>query len=79
MEDVSRSEVVQIGDYMALLCTCGSVNFALLKSGRVECNRCGLLQSVVWVPTGTEVHDAFARGAKSKDEEIALGGWDDKH
>ncbi len=64
---------------MAFSCGCGSVNFALLKSGRVECNRCGLQQSVVWVSAGSDIHEAFTQGAKSKDGEIALGGWDDKH
>lgn len=79
MGNVSRSEVVQIGDHMALSCACGAVNFALLRSGRIECNRCGLHQSVVWIPSGSELHDAFTLGAKAKDEEIALGGWDDKY
>jgi len=28
---------------------CGSVNFALLKSGRLECNKCGRVTGGLWI------------------------------
>ena len=37
-------------DHKALVCECGSVNFALLKSGKVECNQCGV-SSASWLTT----------------------------
>ena len=40
--------VYNIGDHMARSCACGSVNFALLMSGGVECNKCGCEQDMSW-------------------------------
>jgi len=37
------SSVERIDEHMAYSCDCGSVNFALLKSGGIECNHCGKL------------------------------------
>ena len=35
------SNVESIDDHMAFVCGCGSVKFNLLKSGKIECYRCG--------------------------------------
>jgi hypothetical protein len=37
-------ETENIYDHMAYTCECGSVNFALLRSGNIECNYCGKIQ-----------------------------------
>lgn len=42
-------DVENIEDHMAISCEdCGSVNFALLKSGKVECNKCGKHKPWQW-------------------------------
>jgi len=42
-------DVENIEDHMAISCEkCGSVNFALLKSGKVECNKCGQHKPWQW-------------------------------
>ena len=33
--------IENIESHMAYTCSCGGVNFALLKSGEIECNKCG--------------------------------------
>lgn len=36
------ADLEHIHDHMAIACKeCGSVNFALLRSGKIECNACG--------------------------------------
>lgn len=32
--------IEDISDHMALSCTCGSVGYSLLKSGKIECGKC---------------------------------------
>lgn len=33
--------IENIEDHIAYTCKCGGVNFALLKSSHIECNKCG--------------------------------------
>jgi len=33
--------IEQIEDHIAYTCECGSVHFNLLKSGKIECAKCG--------------------------------------
>jgi hypothetical protein len=41
--------IENIENHMAKACNCGSVNFVLLKSGGIECNKCGtVLQNIKW-------------------------------
>lgn len=35
--------VENILDHIAFACNCGSVDFNLLKSGNVECSKCGII------------------------------------
>ena len=39
-EDPIIENLVHIDSHKALACNCGSVNFALLKDGTIECNKC---------------------------------------
>lgn len=49
-----------LDDY-ARVCECGSVNFAILKSSCIECNKCGkrIEKTLCW--TEDELRDAFER------------------
>ena len=38
---MSTSNIESIDDHMAHVCECGSVRFNLLRSGKIECDRCG--------------------------------------
>ncbi len=38
---VHMTELHDINDHMALVCECGGVMFNLLRSGNIECARCG--------------------------------------
>lgn len=40
--------VTNINDHMALACECGSVNFSLLRSDGIECNKCGKRMPMEW-------------------------------
>ena len=54
-------KVINPLDDYALVCECGSVNFALLKSSLIECNKCGtqLEKTMYW--TEEELKNAFER------------------
>lgn len=45
---MTRSKVENMHDHMALTCECGSVNFALLRSDGIECNKCGKRMPMEW-------------------------------
>jgi len=40
--------VENLRDHMALTCDCGSVNFSLLRSDGIECNKCGKRMPMEW-------------------------------
>ena len=55
--------IEDIANHMAHTCKCGSVNFALLKSSHIECNKCGELQGDArWGdgPLGFQIRRAIA-------------------
>ena len=55
--------IEDIANHMAHTCKCGGVNFALLKSGRIECNQCGeKLGDARWGdgPLGFQIRRAIA-------------------
>jgi hypothetical protein len=57
------NQVENIEDHLAHTCKCGSVNFALLKSGQIECNKCGEKQGDArWGdgPLGCQIRRAIA-------------------
>lgn len=41
-------KVENLHDHMALTCDCGSVNFSLLRSDGIECNKCGKRMPMEW-------------------------------
>lgn len=60
-----------IENHMAYTCKCGGVNFALLKSGAIECNKCSTaLDDVKWWAGGMGAQ--LARAIKAEDERDAL-------
>jgi len=40
------SKIESIDDHIALICKCGSANFAVLKSGKIECHSCGKVRDL---------------------------------
>ena len=59
--------IENIENHMAHTCKCGSVNFALLKSSAIECNKCGaVLDGVRWWEGG--IGAQIARAIKAEDE-----------
>lgn len=63
--------VENIENHMAYTCTCGGVNFVLLKSGGIECNKCSTnLDGVKWWSGGMGAQ--LARAIKAEDERDAL-------
>ncbi len=40
--------VTRLDSHKAAMCACGSVNFALLKTSQIECNKCGTLTGAAW-------------------------------
>lgn len=43
------AEIYDISDHKAFLCECGSVSFALLMSGRIECDKClSIYKGILW-------------------------------
>jgi hypothetical protein len=41
--------VVRLDSHKAASCPeCGGVNFSLLKSSQIECNKCGLMTGAAW-------------------------------
>jgi hypothetical protein len=60
-----------IENHMAYTCKCGGVNFALLKSGGIECNKCSSqLDGVKWWAGGMGAQ--LARAIKAEDQRDAL-------
>ena len=56
---------------LALTCDCGSVNFALLKSGSIECNKCSAkLDGAKWFSGGLGAQ--IRRAIKAEDERDVL-------
>tara|TARA_R110002049_G_scaffold294788_1_gene481719 strand:+ start:752 stop:1168 length:417 start_codon:yes stop_codon:yes gene_type:complete len=49
VNDRAVNNCANMEDHMAKSCECGSVNFALLKSGKVECNKCGEIHKINWI------------------------------
>jgi hypothetical protein len=54
-------KVINPLDDYALVCECGSVNFALLKSSLIECNKCGTQLEKIMYWTEEELRNAFER------------------
>ena len=48
INELAVNNYANLEDHMAKSCECGSVNFALLKSGKVECNKCGDIHKLKW-------------------------------
>ena len=47
--NTDRGNVSSISEHICFQCECGSVNFSLLKSFKIECNSCGKLTNFKWV------------------------------
>jgi len=63
--------IENIENHMAYTCQCGGVNFALLKSGAIECNKCNTpLDDVKWWAGGMGAQ--LARAIKAEAERDAL-------
>jgi len=63
--------IENIENHMAYTCKCGGVNFALLKSGAIECNKCSTpLEDVKWWAGGMGAQ--LARAIKAEAERDAL-------
>jgi len=63
--------IENIQNHMAYTCKCGGVNFALLKSGGIECNKCSTpLDDVKWWAGGMGAQ--LARAIKAEAERDAL-------
>jgi len=62
--------VENIENHMAKTCVCGSANFALLKSGGIECNKCGTALDAKWWAGGLGAQ--IARAIKAEGERDAL-------
>jgi len=58
-------------NHIAYTCKCGGVNFAMLKSGGIECNKCSTtLDGVKWWSGG--IGAQIARAIKAEDALLAL-------
>jgi len=58
-------------NHIAYTCKCGGVNFAMLKSGGIECNKCSTtLDGVKWWSGGMGAQ--IARAIKAEDALLAL-------
>ena len=73
--------IEEIDNHKAKACKCGSVNYALLKSGLVECNSCGVREAH-WVTTpldpSIEVdirHERIAAIDKLRSKVTQAIGW----
>lgn len=54
------AEIHDFNDQFARHCSCGSVNFNLLKSRKVECSRCGaVVDGIYWQQFMEESHSQF--------------------
>jgi len=43
------AEVIDINDHQGYVCRCGSVSWVLLRSGKIECHKCGdILNNSEW-------------------------------
>lgn len=63
--------IENIENHMAYTCKCGGVNFALLKYGAIECNKCSTpLDGVKWWAGGMGAQ--LARAVKAEAERDAL-------
>lgn len=68
---IKAMTIENIENHMAYTCKCGGVNFALLKSGAIECNKCNTaLDDVKWWAGGMGAQ--LARAIKAEDERDAL-------
>ena len=58
-------------NHLAFTCVCGGVNFSLLKSGNIECNKCSTkLDGVKWFSGGLGAQ--INRAIKAEDERDVL-------
>jgi len=63
--------IENIENHIAYTCKCGGVNFAMLKSGGIECNKCSTtLDGVKWWSGG--IGAQIARAIKAEDALLAL-------
>ena len=60
-----------LDDY-ALVCKCGSVNFAIIKSGNIECNKCSTVLKGMTCWTDDELKNAFNN---IREDEKSRHGW----
>lgn len=68
---IKAMTIENIENHMAYTCKCGGVNFVLLKSGGIECNKCSTpLDDVKWWAGGMGAQ--LARAIKAEDERDAL-------
>jgi len=55
--------VEEIGDHMALACSCGSVKFNLLRTEKIECAGCGIvLGDTFWSCKNSKPHNDAGQG-----------------
>lgn len=58
--------VENIGDHLAYTCQCGGVNFCLLRSGNVECNKCQDRPGMTWTyeekDESSQCKECFGKG-----------------
>ena len=57
---MSKSNIESIDNHIAYACECGSVRFNLLRSGKIECDKCGR-RSGGWSPQLDDRHDGESK------------------
>lgn len=70
------SNVYDITQHHALTCECGSVNFALLMSDGIECNKCGTLMPMEWREYDAhECPDCGGKGRRAESGAVDNSGY----
>jgi len=71
------SNVENLSDHMAYTCSCGSVNFCLLRSGLVECNKCQARPAMTWSndepDEPSQCQECYGKGWNDKWHEVMDG------
>lgn len=74
-------------DHIAYVCDCGCVTFYLLKSGKIECERCGVMQEKWRLPSplvnpvskGSEMKTGAKLIAEERTRQVEKENWSAMH